>query len=271
MLPKIDCHVHSYYSSDSNSNPELIILTAIENGIKHLCFTDHLDFDKDGNCSLNHDACFNEISELKQKYKGYISVQVGIEVDYNEIYEDKASKILSLHDYDYVINSTHFVNFVNVYHPEYFYDKSREQAYGDYLRVVHKSVHAKYHYDAIGHFGYVFRTSPYLPKLLIDGEFSDLIDEILSTVISKNAILEINSKIKGRKQQINIVNSPCLPSPDILTRYYNLGGRKITFGSDAHNVEHVCKGYLPITVLAKEIGFSGYTVINDKKESIIKF
>ena len=84
-------------------------------------------------------------------------------------------------------------------------------------------------------------------------EFGDEIDEVLKTVIAKDKILEVNASAHGLKQI-------CLPSEEILRRYYALGGRKISYASDAHQTSSILRGREQIVALLKEIGFTYLTV-----------
>ena len=40
-----DSHIHTMFSSDSEENPVNVVNNAISLGFKHICFTDHNDFD----------------------------------------------------------------------------------------------------------------------------------------------------------------------------------------------------------------------------------
>lgn len=40
-----DCHMHSSFSSDSDTPMEEMIQTAVEQGLKGICFTEHFDPD----------------------------------------------------------------------------------------------------------------------------------------------------------------------------------------------------------------------------------
>ena len=45
-----DSHVHSQYSMDSTADMEDSVRKAIEENMKSICFTDHVDFDSTINC-----------------------------------------------------------------------------------------------------------------------------------------------------------------------------------------------------------------------------
>ena len=42
---KADFHMHTSFSSDSETMPEKMVEEAIRMGLKTICFTDHQDFD----------------------------------------------------------------------------------------------------------------------------------------------------------------------------------------------------------------------------------
>ena len=43
-MKKLDYHLHSYFSADSEENPRNHVLEAIEHGLEEICFTEHRDF-----------------------------------------------------------------------------------------------------------------------------------------------------------------------------------------------------------------------------------
>ena len=42
---RADCHMHTYFSGDSEAKPEDMVLAAIDKGLEAICFTDHEDID----------------------------------------------------------------------------------------------------------------------------------------------------------------------------------------------------------------------------------
>ena len=84
-------------------------------------------------------------------------------------------------------------------------------------------------------------------------EFGEQIDDILKTIIRKDKILEINS---SNKQLPNRT----LPADYIVERYYQLGGRKVSFGSDSHFPERILDKWDEVVAMLKRIGFTHLTV-----------
>ena len=90
-------------------------------------------------------------------------------------------------------------------------------------------------------------------------DYRDLIDPILSFLIQSDLALEVNTA--GLKYGLGQPN----PAPEILKRYYQLGGRKITIGSDAHCPAHLAYDFSTLPVLLNACGFHQYTVYRNRQ------
>ena len=139
------------------------------------------------------------------------------------------------------------------YFKRVFEKKEKSETYGDYLAFVRKSLDAPYHYDIVGHIGYHTRYAPYADRRMYTEDFQAEIDDILRTIIQKDKILEINSSNRDGVETF-------LPERKLLERYYELGGRKISFGSDTHDTNRIAERFEEACALAKEIGFTHFTI-----------
>ena len=72
-------------------------------------------------------------------------------------------------------------------------------------------------------------------------------------------VLEINTG--GYKAGLGVPN----PTPDVIRRYRELGGEKITFGADAHKPEHIAFHFADAAAIAQEAGFRYYVRFKEKK------
>lgn len=266
MIPKADCHLHTIFSPDGTAQPEAMVLRAIELGLKHICITDHMDnsyFDP-GFKQFDKYSYYNAVSELKEKYAGQIYINVGLEVGYTSANFRENEELLKKRPFDYVITSVHEVAGTDCYYPHHFDGKTRDEAFAEYFEAVLDSVNVDYRVDALGHIGYITRVAPYKNRVVKSGEFADIIDEIFRTVIKRDIIVELNTSAKGAPV-------PFIPNPEILQRYYDLGGRKICPSSDAHDTVRIADGYTLAASIAKEIGFDGWTLIENNKHIKVSF
>ena len=80
-MRKIDYHMHTHFSGDSEASPREYIEQAIRVGLDEICFTDHRDFDYPiDTFDLDTDAYFMELSALKNEYVDRITIKIGVEV-----------------------------------------------------------------------------------------------------------------------------------------------------------------------------------------------
>ncbi len=73
MLFKIDLHVHSKYSGDTDSDPEESVVLAIEQGLNGLAFTEHYSYEAS-----------EHAESLKEKYEDVITIFRGVEFSAEE-------------------------------------------------------------------------------------------------------------------------------------------------------------------------------------------
>lgn len=103
MIPKFDLHTHTVFC-DGKNTPEEMVSAAIEKKFDILGISGHSYTSFDGDFCMSEDGTkryIEEISRLKQKYRGKINLYLGCERDYFSD-EDRF-------EYDYVIGSVHYV------------------------------------------------------------------------------------------------------------------------------------------------------------------
>ena len=268
-----DIHTHTKFSSDGKDEMEDIILTAIERGVSYYGIAEHLDYDYElfkvkihGKTMplLNLHAYFEKGREMQEKYKDKIHLLIGLEVGFanDKRLFDMVNLVISRFKPDFIVNSTHTVGNQDCYFPEFCEGKTKELAYGMYLEKICESLDAGYPFDIISHIGYISRNAPYEDKKLRYCEFKDVIDRILLKIIEKGKILEVNSSSRG-------AGSDFLPDTDIIERYYQLGGRKVSFASDTHDCARVAEGREKVVSVLRKIGFE-YLTIPDEDETKIE-
>ena len=250
-----DSHVHTINSPDGHDTIVSLLEDAKNRNFYYLATTDHLDLDlkvcKENKTPVawNHIDLDKYYSEWKEAAKdaGDVKFRFGIEAGYDKGANDAYIETFKKYPFDVVINSVHFVDHWDVYFLNPFIFKSKKRIYRHYLEKILESLDAPYQYDIVGHIGYVTRNAPYKYKSLRLADFEDLIDAILKKIIEKDKALEINT------------HHGILPTEEILQRYYDLGGRRISFGSDTHRFE-LGKDLDVVAALAKKIGFTHFSV-----------
>ena len=250
-----DSHIHTSFSGDSEADPELMIRRAQDLGLSGICITDHLDYDypKEPDLFLlpldEYAAC---LPRLKQKYKSQITIGFGIEIGLQPHLARIHSQITASNTFDFVIASSHTAQGMDPYYCEYFSGISQEEAYIKYFSSILENLSCFSDFDVYGHLDYVTRYgNPPVPAYTYPS-CQKLIDDILKKLISMEKGLEINTGgFSSACRQEN-------PHGEILKRYYELGGRIITAGSDAHSPEEISRNFHRASELLRNCGFKEY-------------
>lgn len=261
-----DQHMHCNFSGDSDALPENMIKAGIAHGLSGICFTDHLDYDYPDEPNiflLDFDNYFKVLSDLREKYADKISVNIGIELGLQTQAAGQNLAVAEKYPFDFIIGSSHVVNHMDPYYPEFFAERNEDEAYMEYFESVLENINSCVDFDVYGHIDYVVRYGPNKNAFYTYEKFKDIIDEILTQLISKGKGIEVNTG--GFKYGLGHPN----PTEDIIKRYRELGGKIITMGADAHVPEYVAYEFDKTAQIIKNCGFKYYTVFKNRKAEFI--
>ena len=250
-MRKIDYHMHTCFSADSNANPREHILMAIEKGLNEICFTDHKDFQYPG-CpfDLDADAYFYTLRQLQKEFEDQIKIKIGLEMGLDVEFIEEINSFVNRHDYDYVIGSIHVIHQSEFYDPALFFKgKSKAEAHREFFMNTLKCVQTFDCFNCLGHLDYICRYGPYDDKHVEHALYQDIIDDILRTLIQKDKGIEVNTS--GYRD----LKTCGFPNFDIVQRYYDLGGRVITVGTDSHTSDRVGEHVEEVLKEYQRIGF----------------
>ena len=258
-----DMHTHSTFSHDGQNELKDMLAAAQKKGIAFYGTSEHFDYDYDEKKmsaeiysqtrDANPEDYFHAARHLQDDYAGVMNVIVGAEFGYTNdpVALDRYVREYEKFRPDFVINSVHSIGGVDYCRIPFTKDKA--QTYREYLAIIRESLDAPYPYDIVGHIGYVARYVPFEDGRLSLDEFGAELDDIFKTIIQKDKILDVNSASKHLPQL-------SLPSVELIARYFALGGRKISFGSDAHFLSRIADKREEVVAALKEIGFTYITV-----------
>lgn len=258
-----DVHNHTSFSPDGQDAMETMLDAACAQGLEYYGIADHFNYDYD-RLHLTEDgkpvppideaAYFERGRALQREYAGRLHVLIGAEFGYDHStrVQERYARTQRLYRPDFVVNSVHTCLGSDCYYPHFCDGKTRVYAYNVYLYRVLESLDVPYDYDIVAHIGYCARNATYDDFLLRYEDFADVLDAILRRIVAKGKILEVNTSAKKM--------GDFLPGTDILARYFELGGRKVSFGSDAHFAARVGDKRGIVCAALKKIGFTHITV-----------
>ena len=266
-----DQHLHSHCSHDSAESVDAICLAARARGLSGVAITDHADlFGVDPAETKERIArSVLEAGEARERYPD-LSVARGVEIGDYFASPDGGRSILSLTDYDLVIGSVHCLSF-GALRGAYsrcdfgdgWSDEEIEGLFAHYLSLLLTMAETN-DFDVLAHLTCPLRylVGKYRRKVDLS-RHRDVIAAILSTVIRRRAALEVNTS--GLSE--GTPGGTMMPDEPILSLYRDLGGKRITFGSDAHIAARVGIGFREAEERVASLGFTHYTVYR-KREPI---
>lgn len=264
-----DCHLHTEFSGDSDTPLRTQLERAISLGMKELCITDHHDYDSwfcEENFELDLPPYLEALRRVREEYRGRLQVNIGIELglqvhtaDYLRWFDQEYGR-----EFDFVIGSSHFVDNMDPYYPDYW-EKAGEQAGLErFFQVSLERVRRLSDvFDSYGHLDYPIRYTPEKNAFYSYEKYRELIDPILRELIARGKALECNTG--GYKYGLGQPN----PCREILARYRELGGELITIGSDAHVPDYVGYAFPECRKLLKDCGFRYYAVFRERRANML--
>lgn len=247
-----DLHVHTEYSCDSEADIELYVKKAIDLNFETICFTDHVDFNKNdyGYDYYNSENFFEKYNKIKEEYGNNIDLCAGIEFGEPHLYAKELTE-LSKKPYDFIIGSIHWIG--NMFPCQKVREQYRaKEFYSLYWEEVLKTV-KQGGFDSLGHIDFPKR---YYGEIYYT---ETILNEIFKYLLDKDMVMEINTSSlrKGHAQT--------MPGIDLLEIYKANGGQYITIGSDAHVVEDLGADYKEAKTLVEKVGLREVIYENRKR------
>lgn len=276
IMFKCDYHTHTRFSFDGApiSTPDSLCLSAIERGVTDLAITDHFECNwraEGETLPYDADAAYKEIMEAKAKYKDKLNLTYGIEIGQANQYPEEAKKLLSSHNYEFVVASIHnlrgapdfyfwdFKKVCNDASPEYI-GHHFERNIDELCEVIDTLDRI----DSIAHLTYINRYIAMSGNSYDFMKHSDKIDKLFKKMIARDIALELNLSTLSKGLPFT------MPHKEILSLYRECGGRLITIGTDSHSPEQIGNCVEAGFELLRSVGLCDILVVRNGKKHIEK-
>lgn len=257
----IDYHLHTARCCHATGTVEEYLAEAEIRGLKEIGFADHfplglLGYTPRSQVTMHPEELEDYISDihsLRNKSK-FLTVKLGIEVDFLPGTEDKLSALLEQYAFDYVIGSIHFMEDWDFTHPVYaqsYKERDIDKLYGEYFELV-EDLCCSGLFDIIGHID-VIKKFGYRPS----GNLDALWREIACLLNETDVCLELNTA--GRDAPIG----GFYPDRRLLEICCQ-EGVAVTLGSDAHAPQQVGRYFAEAVDMLKNAGYKELTSFNGR-------
>lgn len=257
----VDTHLHTDNSPDGTHTAMYLCEQAELMSVRSICITDHCECDKYDQYDYARRVrnSFFETTKARQSFEGEVLVLRGIELGQPHYAPGLAEKIISTYEYDEIIGSTHNLrNQQDFCCFKGFTQNEAEELFDEYLNEEMNLVQFG-NFDILAHLTYPLRYFYSKSNIDIDTDkFKEKIDKILFSLVKNDKALEVNTG--GLRQSLKKLS----PEFSIIARFRELGGKYITFGSDAHCAEDLCFGFTEAISTIKAAGFSEITIFEHR-------
>lgn len=270
-----DSHMHTVNSLDGGQTVNELCECAIKKGLKGAAVTDHVDmwFYKSENTYNRIKQCIDQVKAASEKYENRFKLLKGVEMAEYLYSPEEADNIMELTDYDIILGSVHSV----------FYDDWTDSysrlAFGAETTDMKKITGFMHEYFArmtemVENTDIDVMSHLTCPLRYINGKFKRGMDisvfnkeitYILSVIIEREIALEVNTS------GINTAFNEFMPGYNIIKNYYDMGGRLITIGSDAHISANIGNGFYEAVKMLRDIGFKSYNYYEKRKPQEVLF
>ena len=250
-----DYHMHSRVSFDAKDSGLDMALAAAARGVKEICFTDHIDYTPE--MDMVFDTAVYNAAYDNLEVPGLL-IRRGMEFGLNPDNAGQLKTDLGRRHFDFVLGSIHLVEGLDVYLEPYWADKTYDEAIRLHLETTLECVRAHEGYDVLGHLTFIAKCGANPRKeLLRYADHKSIMDEIMRELVKRGKGMELNTSGIDRC-------GGSLPTLDYFQRFYDLGGRIVTVGSDAHDVARAGQYTHEMTAELKKI-FGYVCTFEDRK------
>lgn len=257
----VDLHNHTALCNHAQGSIESYVLKAIEEKIDIFGFSDHapMHFDEDYRMRFNQMDCYEQdVLHVKQLYAKDITVLLAYEVDFLEGYIDD---LVLARNVDYLIGSVHYLGKWGFDNPEFigeYQNRNIDEIWQRYFDAIEALAQCQL-FDVVGHID-LMKIFNFLPKK----DIRLIANNAIKAIKKANMVVEINAA--GLRKPIGELY-PSQPLMEMLAEH----DIPITFGSDAHALEHIGFAREDMHALARHYGYKKCATFQSKERIMVNF
>ena len=256
-ITKTDYHVHTTFSPDGHDTPEAMCWRAIELGLTGIAFTEHTEWHPAFAYSgfPQPDAYFTRIHQCQRDFAPHgLTVLTGAEIGNPHEYAAETAELLATYPFDIKIASLHWLQGLNIHHPNCFAERDPQAVYADYFMEL-KKLAVVPDITFIAHFDRILWRGMLMGHALDLVRLEPIIRDTLSTIALSDKGLELNSYHLSSQHHWHEA------LVTMLSWYREAGGDNILVNSDAHRTQHITANW---NIAAELLASAGFTPVAEK-------
>ncbi len=221
--------MHSDFSPDCRYTLAEMCEGALARGLTEIGFTEHYDLHPDENPRdfFKLEPWAEALERCREQFRGRLTIRAGIEVGEPHLFAAEARAMLARYPFDYVIGSLHWVGRRSIFDDGFYRERPAAEAFRLYFEELERMTRLG-GFDILGHFDVPVRTAAPIYQGYDPRDHEDAIRPVLKNCVERGIALDINTAALRRRAK------RLTPGLEILGWYAELGGERVTLGSDAH-------------------------------------
>lgn len=258
----VDSHIHTkHFSGDAQMSITELIPAAIKARISAAVITEHYDDDLpreiQEKMTFDLDEYYHSFLSWQKDCPPDLSLRMGIEFGYQKQLCSKYKNIADSYPFDSIIMSNHLFEGKDPFFYRDCYDLPKEVLHEKYIHSLSDMIESCDCFDILGHYDYIVRYSPIPDPSMKYIDCPDAFDRLFRLLVQSKKSLEINTRTINKLFQAGVTDY--MPDSNILKRYIELGGQKITLGSDSHDSDTLACHFDSTSQYLKTFGFLTYS------------
>lgn len=236
---------------------------AVALGLPELGISEHFD-------QTRLDTCYDffqlepwaaALAQCRSQFAGQITLRAGLEIGEPHQHPLEVQAILTRFPFDYIIGSLHWVHDEMTLEAPFF-QKSADEAFGLYFEELEAMTRAG-GFDIVGHFDVVTRAGYEVYGAYDPRRYEKVIRAALKNCIAHGIALELNtSSVRRAIRQVT-------PGPEILRWYAEMGGERVTLGSDAHAPDRITGHFAAAVDNLRAVGLNRVTQFQERQAKLV--
>jgi histidinol-phosphatase (PHP family) len=224
---------------------------AVDLGLAAVAFTEHADWFR-GEAAVVDVAGYLEcIADCRERFP-QLRILSGIELGEPHRHADAAAAILASSEFDRVLASVHTIRFgdreTDASSPGFLEPHVVDAMFREYLRDTLEMLKSDIPFEVVAHLDYPKRYWP-AGSAYDESHFEAELRAVLRAGAERDAALELNTTRGGAPERF------MCPGPTVVRWWREEGGKRLSFGSDAHSPEHLAAGFELAGEVAEAAGF----------------
>lgn len=226
--------------------------------------TDHFDLHPGDECAgfFRPIEWAAELDRARQEFAGRLIIRAGIELGEPHRHQAECQALLQSYPFDYALGSLHWVGDEIVFERSYF-QRPPDEAFGLFFGELERMTRVG-GFDILSHFDVVARVGKPFYADYAPHRYEEAIRAVLQNCIDRGIALDLNTQ--GLRNRCQLLT----PDVEILTWYRELGGERVTLGSDAHQPDDIAANFDLAIEALQAAGLKYVTQFEQREARLIK-